>query len=371
MGKRDSSHGRKDLADDRVVAEMSVIIKGESLMILPGKALTTAMGILPHKNSKDALALALTLDIPFWPQLPKRSFKEDMYAQFAVHFPGIILDQDKELLRFNNTRFAEELDEYLEKSTELDYFALASEDSAAFEGFLKKDLSAYPLIRGQVVGPISFGLKICDEDLKPMIYNDFVREILYDFLQQKITWQYERLAKVHAQSFVWLDEPGIEMIFNSFSAYTSELAQGEFRDFLAKLPGPKGVHLCGNPDWSFLLGAGIDILSVDAFSWGHILVRYVDEVKEFLEQGKILAYGITPTLDAELVQENGESLKRRVLELWDFLGKHGISEELLFDRSWFAPSRCCLINGDGTQSVEKSYKLLKNLAWEIKGGRTF
>lgn len=331
-------------------------------MILPGKALTTAMGILPHRNPIEALNLALSLDIPFWPQLPKRSFKEDMYAQFAAQFPGIVIDEEKELLRFSNARFAEELDNYLLNSQELDYFALSSEASSTFMEFAKKDLTAYPLIRGQVVGPISFGLKICDEDLKPMIYNDFVREILYDYFQKKITWQYDYLAKIHPESFVWLDEPGLEMIFNSFSAYTSEVAQVEFRDFIAKLPGPKGVHLCGNPDWSFLLGAGIDILSVDALSWGHIFVRYVDEVSEFLKQGKIIVYGITPTLTSELDPENVESLKRRILELWEFLGKKGISEELLFDRSWFAPSRCCLINADGTQSVEHSFKLLKSLA---------
>ncbi len=86
------------------------------------------------------------------------------------------------------------------------------------------------------------------------------------------------------------------MIFNSLSAYTSEVAQIEYRAFLSKLPGPKGVHLCGNPDWSFLLNADIDILSVDAFSWGHIFVRYVDEVKEFLRLGKIISWGIIPTL---------------------------------------------------------------------------
>lgn len=333
--------------------------------MLPGKGLTTAMGILPHTDLVKAQKLALSLDIPFWPQLPHFRFKEDMYAQFAEHFPGILIDEEKELLRFSNERFSAEIDAYLEASSGPEFFALSEEFSTAFRHFLTFDLSSYPLVRGQTVGPISFGLKICDEDLKPMIYNDFVREILYDFLQRKITWQYGRLEAVHPHPFVWLDEPGLEMIFNSFSAYTSELAQSEYRSFLAQLPGPKGVHLCGNPDWSFLLGADLDILSVDAFSWGHILVRYLDEVQEFLHRGKIIAWGITPTLTSELTQESASSLTSRLMESWEFLDRHGLDINLVYDRAWLAPSRCCLINADGTESVEQSFTLLKEIKEEL------
>ena len=335
--------------------------------MIKGQAMTTAMGILPHVNLDEAIKLALSLDIPFWPQLPHFRFKEDMYAQFAEHFPGLIIDEEQQLLRFSHARFSAELDEYLANSGDPNHFALSPEFSTAFRAFLSQDLTSYTMVRGQTVGPVSFGLKICDEDLKPMIYNDFVREILYDFLRNKFTWQYEELKKVHPEPFVWLDEPGLEMIFNSFSAYTSELAQSEYQAFLAQLPGPKGVHLCGNPDWSFLLGAGLDILSVDAFSWGHILVRYVDEVTEFLRRGGIIAWGITPTLTGELASESADSLTRRVLDLWDFLAKHGIEQSLVFDRAWLAPSRCCLINTDGTASVDKSFELLRTVALRLRG----
>jgi len=334
--------------------------------MLPGQARTTAMGILPHTNLAQAQELALTLDIPFWPQLPRFRYKEDMYAQFAEHFPGILIDEEKEVLRFSQDRFALELDEYLAASTDEAYFALSEEFSTAFRGFLDQDLSSYIMVRGQTVGPVSFGLKICDEELKPMIYNDFVREILYDFLQHKLSWQYNRLKSVHPNPFIWLDEPGLEMIFNSFSAYTSELARTEYAAFLAQLPGPKGVHLCGNPDWSFLLNANLDILSIDAFSCGHIFVRYIDEVKEFLSQGKIIAWGITPTLTSELALESADTLTKRLVELWEFLSKHGLDDDLIYNQSWLAPSRCCLINNDGTKSVEQSFELLRQISANLR-----
>ena len=335
-------------------------------MMLPGKALTTAMGILPHTNLPEAQKLALSLDIPFWPQLPHFRFREDMYAQFSEHFPGIIIDEEKRVLRFSHERFAQEFDEYLENSSDLDYFALSEESSAAFTSFLAQDLSPFPMIHGQTIGPISFGLKITDEVKKPIVYNDFVRETLYDFLVHKISWQYEALKRVHPNPFVWLDEPGLEMIFNSLSAYTSELAQVEFRAFISKLPGPKGVHLCGNPDWSFLFNSGIDILSIDAFTYGHILVHYVDEVKEFLQAGKIISWGITPTLTSELSLETAKTLTDRLLGLWKFLNNHGIEDALIYDRSWLAPSRCCLVNSDGTSSIDHSYALLREVSQNLR-----
>ena len=93
-------------------------------IMLPGKALTTAMGILPHKNLPEAQKLALSLDIPFWPQLPHLRFREDMYAQFSEHFPGIIIDEEKAVLRFSHERFAQEFDAYLEASI-IGFFSLS------------------------------------------------------------------------------------------------------------------------------------------------------------------------------------------------------------------------------------------------------
>ena len=53
-----------------------------------GELATTAMGIMPHEDVDRALDLALSVDIPFWPQLPRVSYYEDMYVQAMEHFPG-------------------------------------------------------------------------------------------------------------------------------------------------------------------------------------------------------------------------------------------------------------------------------------------
>ena len=64
-------------------------------MPIPGNLLTTAMAVMPHTDIDRAMDAALSLDVPFWPQLPNVSYYEDMYVQAAEHFPGILLDMEK------------------------------------------------------------------------------------------------------------------------------------------------------------------------------------------------------------------------------------------------------------------------------------
>jgi hypothetical protein len=63
-------------------------------MPIPGNRLTTAMAVMPHRDVDRALELSLSLDVPYWPQLPKVSYFEDMYVQASEHFPGMGLDLD-------------------------------------------------------------------------------------------------------------------------------------------------------------------------------------------------------------------------------------------------------------------------------------
>ncbi|MEE8372374.1 MAG: hypothetical protein V3R87_01380, partial [Dehalococcoidia bacterium] len=76
-------------------------------MAITGRCKTTAMGIMPHTDIEKAIELALGLDIPFWPQLPRVSFYEDMYAQTSENLPGISVDTEEERVTFDTGRFQE------------------------------------------------------------------------------------------------------------------------------------------------------------------------------------------------------------------------------------------------------------------------
>lgn len=332
-------------------------------MTLKGNCQTTAMGILPHLDLVRAIDLALTLDIPFWPQLPRYSFYEDMYAQVSEHFPGIRLDEEKQRIQLSLPAFYEELPVYAQKSADEAFFFLSPQYSAALQAFLARDFSGYPAIRGQCIGPLSFGLKITTEDLKPIIYNDDVRMFLFDFLARKVNAQVKQLQAVHPNAFVWVDEPGLEILFGSFTGYPSDRAKADFAGFLAQLKGYKGVHLCGNPDWSFLLqGLNLDILSVDIFGNGYIFTRYTEEIKAFLEAGGILSWGLVPTLAEELSAEDVFSLVARLESFWMHLEARGVSRELILRQAWLAPARCCLVNADGYVTVERAFAVLQEIS---------
>lgn len=342
-------------------------LKGGEIMTLKGNLQTTAMGILPHTDIDEAMRLALSVDIPFWPQLPKMSFFEDMYAQATEHFPGITVDEAAQKIYFDFEQFMEELPEFLEKAEEKATFALTEQYSLVYRSFLQQPgLEKYSAIRGQFIGPVSFGMKITDKDKKPIIYNDEVKVFLYDFMARKINIQYEELRERNKNAFVWVDEPGLEIIFGSFTGYSSEVAKNDYAAFLSQLEGPKGVHLCGNPDWSFLLNQNLDILSVDALGVGNIFSRYTAEIKAFLDRGGIIAWGIVPTLTEEVNRESVQSLVDHLEKLWNHLEQYGIEKKQVLQQAWLAPARCCLVNTDGAKSVEKAFDILKKAADELK-----
>jgi len=58
------------------------------------------IGSLPYQDPADACQRVLQYlrDLPAWPQLPIRSFLENMYAQYSEGFPGIVSVMKRSML---------------------------------------------------------------------------------------------------------------------------------------------------------------------------------------------------------------------------------------------------------------------------------
>jgi hypothetical protein len=326
---------------------------------------TTAMGIMPHNDIERALEVALSLDIPFWPQLPKVSYFEDMYVQALENFPGVRIDVVNQKVLFDLPRFYEELPSYFERADDPRTFELTKEYSLVYHRFLEKDLSHYPAIRGQVISPISLGLKIVDQDQKSIIYHDEVREVLFDFIQKKVNRQYEDLKEKNPNAFVWMDDPGLGLIFTAFSGYNEVQAKSDLDQFLEGVEGLKGVHLCARPDWDFLLRSKLDILSFDSFNCGVVIIHY-PSLREFLDRGGIISWGIVPTYTEILEQETIDSLKERLETFWEDLSGKGVDQGRLLRQSLLAPATCNLMNPDKEKTVEKAFEVLRELSRRIR-----
>lgn len=335
--------------------------------MIPGNLLTTAMAVMPHKDADRAIELACSLDIPFWPQLPRLNYYEDMYVQASEHFPGIVLDMKNQTLGFSTEKFALELEETLAHFEEPEYFDITDEYSAVYPKFLSMgELGARPAIRGQLEGPISFGFNVKNEGDRPIIFDDTVRPFMMEFMAKRINVQLARLKKLNENAFMFIDEPGLQFVFSALSGYDGVRAKADMDEFFSMVDRPRGVHLCGNPDWDFLLNLDMEILSLDVFSNGNVFTSYANGIKKFLDRGGVLVWGIVPTNVEPFEKEGMASLSDYLVSLWDELDKKGIDRDFLLSRSLISPATCCLVNPDGEKTVEKAFGVVKALSESLR-----
>lgn len=329
---------------------------------IPGNLLTTAMAVMPHTDVTRALETALSLDIPFWPQLPNLSYYEDMYVQAAEHFPGIILDLDKRTLRFSMDKFGEELETALLRFEDPTFFDISETYSAVYHRFLALDLAVRPAIRGQLEGPISFGFNILDQDERPILFDDTVRPFILDFMAKRLNVQLTRLKKINPNAFMFVDEPGLQFIFSALSGYDDMKAKNDLDQFFAQVDRPRGIHLCGNPDWDFLLNLDLDVLSLDVYTNADIFASYATSIRKFLARGGVIVWGIVPTGIEAFAREEFPSLIERIENVWKILWTKGIDRGQLIDRAMISPATCCLINPDKERTVERAFAAVNEMA---------
>jgi hypothetical protein len=324
------------------------------------------MAVMPHTDLNRALDMALSLDVPFWPQLPNYSYYEDMYVQAGEHFPGIVLDMDKRTLRFSQDKFIKELEETLAHFDEPVFFDVSETYSAVYHRFLKLDLTGRPSIRGQLEGPVSFGFNILDQDERPILFDDTVRPFMFDFMAQRVNVQLERLKKRNSNAFMFVDEPGMQFLFSALSGYDNIKAKGELDQFFAQIDRPRGIHLCGNPDWDFMLNLDLDVLSLDVYTNAEIISSSAGGIKRFLDRGGVIVWGIVPTGFENFGREDLNSLIQRLETIWGFLWSKGVDRDLTISRGLLSPATCCLVNPDKTVIVERAFETVKQMSKRLR-----
>ncbi len=354
------------------------------------RALATGIGSLPHPAAQDALRLIMSTfpAIPFWPQLSRRDFRENMYAQFSEDLVGVKIDLphewmgavvDDETMAGVETFYAR----YLENDPRL--FAVGREYAAGLYALHDQPdaLRDAKWIKGQVTGPISFGLKVVDQNLRPMLYDDTLRDVLVKHLARKAQWQEQFLADVGAGSprpphagggeggitpplptIIFIDEPSLALIGASIVALNRDEVIRDLEEVFAALSGLKATHCCGNTDWSLLLETSVDVISFDAYNYAENLALFADDVKRFLDRGGALAWGIVPTVEEQIAAETVESLVARLDAAIGLLVKKGIDRDMLYARALITPA--C---GRGTISIpaaERAFALTRGISERVR-----
>jgi len=333
---------------------------------IPGNLLTTAMAVMPHTDVQRALDTALSLDVPFWPQLPNYSYYEDMYVQAAEHFPGIVLDMENRTLRFSIDKFALELETAMAHFDDPDFFDISTTYSAVYHRFLELPLADRPAIRGQLEGPISFGFNVLDQDQRPILFDDTIRPFMLEFLAKRLNVQLQRLKNLNPNAFMFVDEPGLQFLFSALAGYGDLKAKGDLDLFFSQVDRPRGIHLCGNPDWDFLLNLDLDVLSLDIYTNAEVFASYAASIGRFLERGGILVWGIVPTGIESFQKEEVPGLIQRLESVWQALASRGIDRGLLIRSSLLSPATCCLVNPDKEKTVERAFEAVNLMAARLR-----
>lgn len=329
--------------------------------------LPTMIGSMPQIDAKEACSMVIKYlpDLPAWPQLPERSHLENMYVQFSEGFPGLVLEGDhifvERPIEFDSQ--LEQLYSFYEENNPESY-GITADYAAGLHTFhsLKYDLPN--MVKGQVTGPISWGLCVTDREQRGILYDELLAETEAKFLRLKAMWQERFLKTITKDTVVFLDEPYLASLGSAFVAISNEQVSTLLEEVLNGINGIKGIHCCGSTDWSILLKSSTDILSFDAYNYADSLSTYITDVKSFLDRKGTIAWGIVPNDEESAKKETLASIYDRLGEAMVPFTRDGITFKQLAAQSLLTPS--CGLASMSSEAAAHILQLLAELSNKMK-----
>jgi hypothetical protein len=342
--------------------------------------MATAIGSFPHTEPGKAIDIVFDAlsDAPVWPQLPKRSLNEQMEIQFSEGMPRAIIDHDKGRLFFDTSGdYSEEFATFYESymaaldpdsiNRDCSSMAISRDFSKGLYGFeerLKAKALKYPFIKVQTTGPCSFALTVVDENKRAIYYNDEFRDVIVKALAMKCCWQIQKFRPYADKVICFIDEPILSAFGSStyISVKREEVVAiiGELVEAIHAENAIAGVHCCGNTDWTMLIDAGVDLINLDAFSYGDSIALYPDALRKFIADHGLIAWGIVPTSPV-IREQTLDSLMKRFTKVIDNLStKAGIDKGQILDQSLITPS--CGTGSLAVSDAQMVFTMLKDLS---------
>lgn len=320
---------------------------------------TTGIGSLPHLDPAEACRLVFeTFDIPFWPQLPRLSFLEWMIPQYSEGMPFISIDQGHGDI-FVTRDDSDELERFYETCSAECRIAISEDYARGLHTFLKMIRGRHiESVKGQITGPLTFTLGLKDTEGRLVYFDEELREISLMLLQAKARWQVDQMRPCAENVLIFIDEPILSAIGSS--TYLSVSRDETLRLLMETVGaiedagGIPGIHCCGNAEWPLVIKSGVRVISFDAYGYFDNLRIYHNEIREFLEGGGYLAWGIVPTTDM-ISRETPESIIDRFRINVEALSRH-IPKGILFQRMLLTPS--C---GTGSRGIDETIKIFQLL----------
>ena len=325
-------------------------------MNIPARCIATAIGSFPHRDAHEALSVILknVPNIPVWPQLPAYP-KEGMINQYNEGMPGLVTREGKTFFDTTASSFDAELlhfyEDYLAtlelESMPLDHtFAISNDYSRGIYAFLDelKKTDKTPLaLKGQITGPVTLATSLKDQDGKDVYFDNRLREVVVKTLALKARWQIHQFRPLGVPVIIFIDEPSLAAYGSTaFLGISEDDVRNDIQEIIDLIHAEgalAGIHCCENTDWGMLIKTDCDILNFDAYGFFDKILLYADEVKQFLDQGKVLAWGIIPTGNADdIKKETCQPLVQRWDDALAALSKKGIDEKNVIEQALITPS---------------------------------
>lgn len=331
--------------------------------------MTTLIGSFPHRSAEQiTVKIIESADIPSWPQLPRRDFRENIYTQYSASLPCTVLDVQAEKVSFDTRGdLASGLERFYETylAEDVNAFALKPEYASGFYSMLSAlSKSDGDWCKGHVMGPISFGLTVIDQNLRASLYDEQLADVIVKNMAMQARWQVRQLKTTRREVILFVDEPYMASFGSAFIAVNREQVIAYLDEVFQAIHGEgalAGVHCCGNTDWSVLMDTQVDILNLDAQSYIENLSLYPDSLRRFLDRGGIVAWGILPN-DSKALETTPQSIAEALVQGLNLVvrraEKQGISITLdeFATKSLITPA--CGLGSTNEETAERVLELL-------------
>jgi len=289
---------------------------------------------------------------------------ENMSVQFSQGFPGIVI-KDNSIYVDRSKDWDKPLEEiytaYLDN--DVDKYPISAEYAAGLHTFLPLTNLTPKLVKGQVTGPISWGLSVTDDTRRAILYDDMLSDAAAKLLRLKAGWQEKALSRIFKKTIIFVDEPAMSSYGSAFFSLPKERLVSLMEEVLGGISGLKGIHCCGNTDWSLLLDTSTDIISFDTYNYAQSLSLYPAEVKKFLDRNGAIAWGIIPNVEDKLTGETVPSLKDRLEEAMAPFTRKGIPFRQLVEQGLLTPS--CSLADLSEEAAAQALETLVKLSQEM------
>jgi hypothetical protein len=308
--------------------------------------MATAIGSLPHRDAHAAASLTLRClpELPAAPQLPLRSRRESVVAQWVGAVPGIVVHDDGAI------ECTAAVDPHGEVATSFD--AATHDGLLTFLEVAARQPRVPRRVKVQCAGPLTLGVALTDAGLDAGRAFALGARVARAWAQALPDLVAEHLPDAAVVCF--LDEPALVLWRDGDGPIERETATDLLSSALAACRDVSGVHVCGRGDLRMALDAGPQVVHFDA---GLLDLDDAATLSRFLDGGGWVAWGAIPT--HRPVGEQPQPLWKALLDTWCELTRRGCDPVQLRRQAIVAPA--CGLAGHGASQAERAMLLAREI----------